>query len=210
MDAVGAHGWKERSIHSLCLILTIMWHREHVHQNGSLYYSLPQKSADVRLSLLLNPLFFPPTDEGLEGGTAEQLSTGLARASPELRKCVASCKHIAETTRQQNNFQNVSFVLFLSLPSSRLPYLHLFTSMSFCDLSFPQTQENEEWFLVGRVIDRVCFLVIATVFFIGTVGIFLMGHFNQPPSSPFPGDSKSYLPPINVLGWTLARSTLSW
>ncbi|XP_075875854.1 acetylcholine receptor subunit gamma [Nelusetta ayraudi] len=104
--------------------------------------------------------------EGLEGGTAEQLSTGLARASPELRKCVASCKHIAETTRQQNNFQN----------------------------------ENEEWFLVGRVIDRVCFLVIATVFFIGTVGIFLMGHFNQPPSSPFPGDSKNYLPPINVLG----------
>lgn len=115
MDAVGAHGWKERSIHSLCLIWTIMRNREHVHQNGSLFYSLPQKSADVRLSLLLIPLFFSPTDEGLEGGTAEQLSTGLARASPELRKCVASCKHIAETTRQQNNFQNVSFVLFLSL-----------------------------------------------------------------------------------------------
>lgn len=56
---------------------------------------------------------FSPTDEGLEGGTAEQLSTGLARASPELTKCVASCKHIAETTRQQNNFQNVSFVLLL-------------------------------------------------------------------------------------------------
>lgn len=103
----------------------------------------------------------------------------------------------------------VLFFFSLSPSHLRLPCLHFFTSTSICDLSFPQTQENEEWFLVGRVIDRVCFLVIATVFFIGTVGIFLMGHFNQPPSSPFPGDSKNYLPPINVLGWTLARSTLS-
>lgn len=75
-------------------------------------------------------------------------------------------------------------------------------STSLGNLSFLLTQENEEWFLVGRVIDRVCFFVIASVFFIGTIGIFLMGHFNQPPSSPFPGDSRSYLPPINVLGWT--------
>ncbi|TKS79928.1 Acetylcholine receptor subunit gamma [Collichthys lucidus] len=103
--------------------------------------------------------------DGLEGGTAEHLSTSLAKASPELKKCVASCKHIAETARQQNNFQN----------------------------------ENEEWFLVARVIDRVCFIVIALVFFIGTIGIFLMGHFNQPPSSPFIGDPKKYLPPINNL-----------
>ncbi|XP_024922092.1 acetylcholine receptor subunit gamma, partial [Cynoglossus semilaevis] len=99
---------------------------------------------------------------GLEGGTAEQLGASLARASPELRQCVASCKHIAETARQQNSFQN----------------------------------ENEEWFLVARVIDRVCFIVMTLVFFIGTIGIFLMGHFNQPPSSPFLGDPKKYLPPL--------------
>uniref|UniRef100_A0A671WMC4 Cholinergic receptor, nicotinic, gamma n=1 Tax=Sparus aurata TaxID=8175 RepID=A0A671WMC4_SPAAU len=103
--------------------------------------------------------------DGLEGGTAEQLSISLAKASPELKKCVASCKHIAETARQQSNFQN----------------------------------ENEEWFLVARVIDRVCFIIMALVFFIGTIGIFLMGHFNQPPSSPFLGDPKKYLPPINNL-----------
>lgn len=60
-------------------------------------------------------------------------------------------------------------------------------------------QENEEWFLVARVIDRVCFIVMTMVFFIGTIGIFLMGHFNQPPSSPFPGDPKKYLPPLNNL-----------
>lgn len=60
-----------------------------------------------------------------------------------------------------------------------------------------QPQENEEWFLVARVIDRVCFIVMVLVFFIGTIGIFLMGHFNQPPSTPFPGDPKKYLPPLH-------------
>lgn len=57
-------------------------------------------------------------------------------------------------------------------------------------------QENEEWFLVGRVIDRVCFIAMALSFFMGTIGIFLMGHFNQPPSVPFPGDPRKYLPPL--------------
>ncbi|XP_038575179.1 acetylcholine receptor subunit gamma isoform X1 [Micropterus salmoides] len=103
--------------------------------------------------------------DGLEGGTAEQLSVSLAKASPELKQCVSSCKHIAETAKQQSNFQN----------------------------------ENEEWFLVARVIDRACFIVMALLFFIGTIGIFLMGHFNQPPSSPFLGDPKKYLPPTNNL-----------
>lgn len=71
-----------------------------------------------------NVLLIPnllPTDEGLEGGTAEQLSASLARASPELRKCVASCKRIAETTRLQNNFQNVSSLF----PSLRHTFLTL-------------------------------------------------------------------------------------
>uniref|UniRef100_A0A7N6A0I1 Cholinergic receptor, nicotinic, gamma n=1 Tax=Anabas testudineus TaxID=64144 RepID=A0A7N6A0I1_ANATE len=103
--------------------------------------------------------------DGLEAGTAEQLGVSLAKASPELKQCVASCKHIAETAKQQSNFQN----------------------------------ENEEWFLVARVIDRACFVVMALVFFIGTIGIFLMGHFNQPPSSPFLGDPKKYLPPLTNL-----------
>ncbi|XP_068427307.1 acetylcholine receptor subunit gamma [Clinocottus analis] len=100
-------------------------------------------------------------NDGLAAGTAEQLGASLMEASPQLKQCVSSCKHIAETTRQQNLFQN----------------------------------ENEEWFLVARVIDRACFIVMVSVFFTGTVGIFLMGHFNQPPSSPFLGDPKKYLPP---------------
>lgn len=54
--------------------------------------------------------FVVPPGDGLEAGTAEQLGASLAKASPELKQCVASCKHIAETARQQNNFQNVSSV----------------------------------------------------------------------------------------------------
>uniref|UniRef100_A0A674JE83 Cholinergic receptor nicotinic gamma subunit n=1 Tax=Terrapene triunguis TaxID=2587831 RepID=A0A674JE83_9SAUR len=61
-------------------------------------------------------------------------------------------------------------------------------------VSLSPPQENEEWILVGRVIDRVCFLVMASLFILGTVSIFLMAHFNQAPAAPFPGDPKRYLP----------------
>nr|XP_009929559.1 PREDICTED: acetylcholine receptor subunit gamma [Opisthocomus hoazin] len=57
------------------------------------------------------------------------------------------------------------------------------------------TSESEEWVLVGRVIDRVCFLIMASLFVCGTIGIFLMAHFNQAPALPFPGDPKLSLPP---------------
>ncbi|XP_043079761.1 acetylcholine receptor subunit gamma [Puntigrus tetrazona] len=57
--------------------------------------------------------------------------------------------------------------------------------------------ENEEWFLVARVIDRMCFIVMALLFILGTIAIFLMGHFNQAPTQPFPGDPKKYLPEIS-------------
>ncbi|XP_008947011.1 PREDICTED: LOW QUALITY PROTEIN: acetylcholine receptor subunit gamma-like, partial [Merops nubicus] len=56
------------------------------------------------------------------------------------------------------------------------------------------SSESEEWILVGQVIDRVCFFIMASVFVCGTVGIFLMAHFNQAPALPFPGDPKPYVP----------------
>ncbi|XP_026781416.2 acetylcholine receptor subunit gamma isoform X3 [Pangasianodon hypophthalmus] len=105
----------------------------------------------------------------LEEDTVQDLTWGLAMASPELQQCVASCKHIAESTKQHNDFQ----------------------------------KENEEWFLVARVIDRLCFITMALLFMLGTIGIFLMGHFNQAPALPFPGDPKRYLPEIftaNITG----------
>ncbi|XP_063772607.1 acetylcholine receptor subunit gamma isoform X2 [Pseudophryne corroboree] len=54
--------------------------------------------------------------------------------------------------------------------------------------------ENEEWILVGRVIDRVCFLIMFSLFIFGSLGTFLAGHYNQAPAQPFPGDPKLYLP----------------
>uniref|UniRef100_A0A8D2PNH7 Cholinergic receptor nicotinic gamma subunit n=1 Tax=Zosterops lateralis melanops TaxID=1220523 RepID=A0A8D2PNH7_ZOSLA len=53
---------------------------------------------------------------------------------------------------------------------------------------------DEEWMMVGQVIDRVCFFIMASLFVCGTVGIFLVAHFNQAPPLPFPGDPKQYLP----------------
>nr|XP_033815251.1 acetylcholine receptor subunit gamma [Geotrypetes seraphini] len=55
-------------------------------------------------------------------------------------------------------------------------------------------KENEEWILVGRVIDRVCFLVISFVLIFVTTGTFVAAHFNQAPLYPFLGDPKKYLP----------------
>ncbi|XP_004701736.1 acetylcholine receptor subunit gamma [Echinops telfairi] len=53
---------------------------------------------------------------------------------------------------------------------------------------------NEEWSLLGRVLDRVCFLAMLALFLCGTAGIFLMAHYNQVPALPFPGDPRPYLP----------------
>ncbi|XP_024419907.2 acetylcholine receptor subunit gamma isoform X2 [Desmodus rotundus] len=53
---------------------------------------------------------------------------------------------------------------------------------------------NEEWFLVGRVLDRVCFLAMLSLFVCGTAGIFFMAHYNRVPALPFPGDPRPYLP----------------
>ncbi|CAO2625316.1 Acetylcholine receptor subunit gamma [Lemmus lemmus] len=53
---------------------------------------------------------------------------------------------------------------------------------------------NEEWLLVGRVLDRVCFLAMLSLFICGTAGIFLMAHYNRVPDLPFPGDPRPYLP----------------
>ncbi|EPQ18109.1 Acetylcholine receptor subunit gamma [Myotis brandtii] len=53
---------------------------------------------------------------------------------------------------------------------------------------------NKEWFLVGRVLDRVCFLAMLSLFVCGTAGIFLVAHYNRVPALPFPGDPHPYLP----------------
>nr|1OED_E Chain E, Acetylcholine receptor gamma subunit [Torpedo marmorata] len=41
--------------------------------------------------------------------------------------------------------------------------------------------ENENWVLIGKVIDKACFWIALLLFSIGTLAIFLTGHFNQVP-----------------------------
>ncbi|XP_053473825.1 acetylcholine receptor subunit epsilon isoform X1 [Ictalurus furcatus] len=54
--------------------------------------------------------------------------------------------------------------------------------------------EMESWVLIGKMIDKVCFWAAILLFSIGTVAIFLMGHFNQVPEYPFSGENKKYAP----------------
>uniref|UniRef100_A0A8C0EKL0 Acetylcholine receptor subunit gamma n=1 Tax=Bubo bubo TaxID=30461 RepID=A0A8C0EKL0_BUBBB len=114
----------------------------------------------VRRSLVPAVLAPLPVEHGLESGSAQDFCQSLEEAGPDIRACVDACNHIANATREQNDFSS----------------------------------ESEEWILVGRVIDRVCFFIMASLFVCGTVGIFLMAHFNQAPDLPFPGDPKQYLP----------------
>ncbi|KAM6198633.1 acetylcholine receptor subunit gamma [Sarcoramphus papa] len=114
-----------------------------------------QKERDGLMKTVLEKI-----GRGLESGSAQDFCQSLEEAGPEIRACVDACNHIANATREQNEFSS----------------------------------ESEEWILVGRVIDRVCFFIMASLFVCGTVGIFLMAHFNQAPTLPFPGDPKQYLP----------------
>lgn len=66
---------------------------------------------EVRVQLWMHECLH--TDDGMEAETSEQLSISLAKASPEVKKCVASCKRIAESTKQQNSFQNVRSTFYL-------------------------------------------------------------------------------------------------
>ncbi|XP_061608307.1 acetylcholine receptor subunit epsilon isoform X4 [Phyllopteryx taeniolatus] len=54
--------------------------------------------------------------------------------------------------------------------------------------------EIESWVLIGKMIDKVCFWAAILLFIIGTVGIFLTGHFNRAPEWPFPGENNKYVP----------------
>nr|XP_010296144.1 PREDICTED: acetylcholine receptor subunit gamma [Balearica regulorum gibbericeps] len=114
-----------------------------------------QKERDGLMKTVLEKI-----GRGLESGSTQDFCQRLEEAGPEIRACVDACNHIANATREQNDFSS----------------------------------ESEEWILVGRVIDRVCFFIMASLFVFGTIGIFLMAHFNQAPALPFPGDPKQYLP----------------
>ncbi|KAM4676618.1 acetylcholine receptor subunit epsilon isoform 1-T4 [Discoglossus pictus] len=54
--------------------------------------------------------------------------------------------------------------------------------------------EMENWVLIGKVLDVLCFWGALPLFVVGTLAIFLMGHFNTAPDRPFEGDDRLYVP----------------
>ncbi|KAG8445043.1 hypothetical protein GDO86_009981 [Hymenochirus boettgeri] len=114
-----------------------------------------QKERDGLMKVVLEKI-----GRGMENNTVDDLVHSLRHAAPEIRASIEACCHIANATREKNEFKSA----------------------------------NEEWILIGRVIDRVCFLIMFFIFILGTVGTFLAGHFNQAPAHPFPGDPKLYQP----------------
>ncbi|NP_996947.1 acetylcholine receptor subunit delta precursor [Danio rerio] len=53
-------------------------------------------------------------------------------------------------------------------------------------------EEKDNWSGIARTVDRLCFYVVTPVMMIGTICIFLMANYNQPPALPFQGDPFSY------------------
>ncbi|XP_072006048.1 acetylcholine receptor subunit epsilon-like isoform X2 [Engystomops pustulosus] len=54
--------------------------------------------------------------------------------------------------------------------------------------------EMENWVMIGKVLDVLCFWLALPLFVVGTLAIFLMGHFNSVPDRPFAGDNRVYEP----------------
>lgn len=59
-------------------------------------------------SLVPTVLTLLPVERGLESGSAQDFSQSLEEAGPDIRACVDACNHIANATREQNDFNSVS------------------------------------------------------------------------------------------------------
>ncbi|ROL42689.1 Acetylcholine receptor subunit delta [Anabarilius grahami] len=53
-------------------------------------------------------------------------------------------------------------------------------------------EEKDNWSGIARTVDRLCFFVVTPVMTLGTIFIFMMANYNQPPVLPFQGDSFTY------------------
>lgn len=54
--------------------------------------------------------------------------------------------------------------------------------------------EMENWILIGKVIDVLCFWGALPLFVMGTLAIFFMGHLNNAPDHPFKGGGRQFPP----------------
>ncbi|XP_075062503.1 acetylcholine receptor subunit epsilon-like isoform X2 [Mixophyes fleayi] len=54
--------------------------------------------------------------------------------------------------------------------------------------------EMENWIMIGKVLDVLCFWGALPLFVVGTLAIFSMGHFNSVPERPFEGGDHEFPP----------------
>ncbi|XP_072255421.1 acetylcholine receptor subunit epsilon isoform X2 [Pyxicephalus adspersus] len=52
--------------------------------------------------------------------------------------------------------------------------------------------EMENWIMIGKVLDVLCFWGALPLFVVGTLAIFFMGHFNNAPEHPFKGGGHEF------------------
>ncbi|XP_072006051.1 acetylcholine receptor subunit epsilon-like isoform X2 [Engystomops pustulosus] len=60
--------------------------------------------------------------------------------------------------------------------------------------------EMENWVMIGKVLDVLCFWGALPLFMVGTLAIFSMGHFNNVPELPFPTGDHVFPPCATVAG----------
>ncbi|KAM3834990.1 acetylcholine receptor subunit delta [Vipera latastei] len=53
-------------------------------------------------------------------------------------------------------------------------------------------EEKDSWNRVARTVDRLCLFLVTPILSLGTLWIFLVGIYNQPPPLPFEGDPYDY------------------
>ncbi|KAG9330298.1 hypothetical protein JZ751_025777 [Albula glossodonta] len=55
------------------------------------------------------------------------------------------------------------------------------------------SEEKDNWSGIARTVDRLCLFLVTPVMTVGTIVIFVMGIYNQPPLLPFAGDLYNYV-----------------
>ncbi|KAM9312167.1 acetylcholine receptor subunit epsilon-like [Gastrophryne carolinensis] len=60
--------------------------------------------------------------------------------------------------------------------------------------------EMENWIMIGKVVDVLCFWGALPLFVVGTLAIFFMGHLNSAPEHPFIGGGRKFPPCPTSIG----------
>ncbi|KAK2816568.1 hypothetical protein Q7C36_022839 [Tachysurus vachellii] len=176
-------------------------------------HSMSHKLKHMFLEVIPRFLGMTPVDEGEEAGGMDGVrerrrsSFGLMQRAEEYVLKQPRSEMMFDKQRERHGLTR-SFVDAIDVSTTASLYKSLAQAapeikecVDACNFIAESTREQndigsemESWVLIGKMIDKVCFWAAILLFSIGTVAIFLMGHFNQVPEYPFPGENKKYVP----------------